>query len=272
MVPKDLWELLLSHKIHVICCGDQYQLSPIGESTDVLLKPHIVLNQIMRQAEESEIIRIATTIRNGEKLKLFDGKEVKVLQAKKMVNGMFSWADQIICAKNATRNFINSECRIMRWGSNDPTPQKEDKIICLHNNYDICNADEEPLVNGLIGTVSGLYIREDKHSKFFPKKCVIDFLPDSQKVFNALSIDYKQLTEGVPTINKDNWKLIPKFERNIESFDYGYCITTWKAQGSEYNKVLIIEENFPFDKEEHKKWLYTSITRAKEKAVIIRKD
>ena len=27
-------------------------------------------------------------------------------------------------------------------------------------------------------------------------------------------------------------------------------------------KVLVIEERFPFDKEEHKRWLYTACTRA----------
>ena len=28
-------------------------------------------------------------------------------------------------------------------------------------------------------------------------------------------------------------------------------ITIWKAQGSEWDKVVVLEENFPFDKEDH---------------------
>ena len=44
-----------------------------------------------------------------------------------------------------------------------------------------------------------------------------------------------------------------------------------KVNGSEWDKVLILEEDFPFDKEEHKRWLYTACTRAKEKLVIITK-
>jgi ATP-dependent exoDNAse (exonuclease V) beta subunit len=35
--------------------------------------------------------------------------------------------------------------------------------------------------------------------------------------------------------------------------------------------VLVIEEGFPFDKQEHIKWLYTAATRAAKKLVIIRK-
>ena len=36
-------------------------------------------------------------------------------------------------------------------------------------------------------------------------------------------------------------------------FTYGYAITGHKSQGSEWDKVLVIEERFPFDKEEHKR-------------------
>ena len=53
-------------------------------------------------------------------------------------------------------------------------------------------------------------------------------------------------------------------------FTYGYSITGHRAQGSEWDKVLVIEERFPFDKEEHKKWLYTCCTRGSEKVVIIK--
>lgn len=58
----------------------------------------------------------------------------------------------------------------------------------------------------------------------------------------------------------------PPFE-----FAYAYAITTHKAQGSEWDKVLVMEERFPFDEEEHKRWLYTACTRAREKLVVIRK-
>jgi ATP-dependent exoDNAse (exonuclease V) alpha subunit len=84
-------------------------------------------------------------------------------------------------------------------------------------------------------------------------------------------MDYKLFNEGEPTVNKDNWKKIPPPFKPLE-FDYGYCITCWKAQGSEYNKVLAFEESFPFKKEDHYKYLYTAATRAKEKLVLIRNN
>jgi ATP-dependent exoDNAse (exonuclease V) alpha subunit len=55
-----------------------------------------------------------------------------------------------------------------------------------------------------------------------------------------------------------------------KKFDYGYAITAHKSQGSEWLKVLVVEEKFPFDKLEHARWLYTAATRASEKLVIVR--
>jgi exodeoxyribonuclease-5 len=53
-----------------------------------------------------------------------------------------------------------------------------------------------------------------------------------------------------------------------KEFDYGYCITCHKAQGSEYDKVLVFEEYLKGS--DHARWLYTAATRAKEKLVIVR--
>ena len=53
-------------------------------------------------------------------------------------------------------------------------------------------------------------------------------------------------------------------------FAYGYAITCHKSQGSEFEKVLVLEESFPFEKKEHARWLYTACTRASEKLVLLR--
>jgi hypothetical protein len=41
------------------------------------------------------------------------------------------------------------------------------------------------------------------------------------------------------------------------AFDFGYCLTVHKSQGSEWNKVLLIDENH---KHERRRWLYTGVS------------
>lgn len=79
MLPKEIWDLLISHRVHVIALGDPGQLPPIGESNGVLDHPHIFLDEIMRQAQESEIIRLTMDIREGKPLQLFRGMKSKSL-------------------------------------------------------------------------------------------------------------------------------------------------------------------------------------------------
>jgi hypothetical protein len=66
-------------------------------------------------------------------------------------------------------------------------------------------------------------------------------------------------------------KLRPRIGDIIpREFDFGYAITCHKSQGSQWPKVLVIEESFPRDKIEHARWLYTACTRPEEKLVLVR--
>ena len=49
------------------------------------------------------------------------------------------------------------------------------------------------------------------------------------------------------------------------AFDFGYCLTVHKAQGSEWDKVVLIDENKQFDR---KRWLYTALTRAAKQIIV----
>lgn len=281
MLPKELWDLLLSHNIPVICLGDPFQLPPIGEDNGVLYNPHIFLDEIMRQAQESEIIRLTMDIREGKSLKPFKGKEVQIIDPKDIIGGMYGWADQILVAKNATRRNINSQMRKMLFNVDSEEPVEGDKVICLRNNWETISEVNDVLVNGTIGTISNLQINE--YHPFLHPQLIADFLPDDYTFedvekspfdlhFRDLNMDYKLLTTGEETVNAKNFKNFPKHFRPL-TFDYGYCITCWKAQGSEYDKVLVFEEDFPRrDSIDHLKYLYTAATRAKNRLVIVRNN
>lgn len=278
MLPKVMWDLLLSHGVYVIALGDPQQLPPVsaGQDNKVLDKPHIFLNEIMRQEENSEIIKLTLDIRNGEKLKPFDGKEVKIIDKEDYIAGMYDWADQIIVGKNATRRTINEIVRKRRWGKEEPLPVEGDKIICLKNDWDHMSGAGEFMVNGLLGTIHN--IRVVNKNPFLGKEILADFLPEYYTLeeakkspldlfFRNIHMDYKLFTTGEPSINEKNFGKIPA-AFHPKQFDYGYCITCHKSQGSEYDKVLVFEEFLQGT--DHTKWLYTAATRAKNKLVIVK--
>ena len=275
MLPNEIWQLLLSHNVHVIALGDPGQLPPIGTDNGVLEHPHIFLDEIMRQAQESEIIKLTMDIREGKPLQLMNGKEVKIVDKKDVVEGMYLWADQIIVGKNETRRYINDLMRQYLHGVTDVAPIEGDKVICLRNDWDHPNEAGDVMVNGTIGTIYGI---KKTDTYWLKPMMTANFIPDGvtetdidlnpcDPVFRDVNMDYKLLTTGEPTVNKNNFRRFPKEWRPRE-FDYGYCITCHKAQGSEYNKVLVFEEFLRGN--DHARWLYTAATRAKEKLVIVR--
>ena len=279
MLPKDLWELLLSHRIHIIACGDPFQLPPINKDADnhVLDKPHIFLDEIMRQAQESEIIRLTMDIREGKPIKYQQGQEVHVVPHSQMVDGMYTWADQIIVGTNNKRHEINN---YMRAAANrGPEPEEGDKVICLRNCWDRMDDNQEiALVNGTIGYLKEPF-RDEITIPLFGLPDSIDILEsslitDDGTSFTApINMDYNAITTGNKTLTSQQeyliYKSVFKGSSPIE-FNYGYAITCHRAQGSQWDKVMVVEERFPFDKEAHARWLYTACTRAAEKLVLVR--
>jgi exodeoxyribonuclease-5 len=283
MVPTDLLKRLAGYPVHIICLGDPGQLPPINKDDDnhLLDYPHVFLDEIMRQEEESEIIQLTMNIREGKPLNHFIGKEDQILDKEELTTGMLQWADQIICATNATRTALNNQMRGL-LGRGD-APEDGDKVICLRNYWETYSEDMSPLVNGTIGTLENSFNSYLRIPAYVTGGRIhqIDTIvanfksDDGVTIFNNLTMDKKMILEGEPSLNsKENFKL-SKNKDYINSiplnFTYGYAITCHKAQGSEWDNVLVIEEGFPFDKEEHKRWLYTAATRAAKKLVIIRK-
>lgn len=268
--PDILKDLMSLRDVYTIFLGDNAQIPPVKDSDNKLLNaPHAQLTEIMRQATDNEIIKFATDVRLGKGLPArYQGTDVRIYQNYELTPGMLLWADQIICSTNKTRKELNNRLReLKQFNSTDPQPG--DKIICLHNDWHETDDDQNPLVNGTIGYVTNI----SKHSGYrrnlgkWVDYYVTDMHTEDDTNF-SLRLDADSFLgdePGVP-IEKNS-----KGRAKLEYFTYGYAITTWKAQGSQWDKVLIIEEGFPFDKDLHQRVLYTAITRAAKKVVIIRR-
>ena len=266
MLPQEMWRLLLSHNVHVIALGDPGQLPPIDGVSSILDNPHVMLEEVVRQAQDNPIIRLSMDIRAGKWLEYGGPKECRVMSPESVSDKLLLGADQILCGKNITRHSLNEKLRHIKFGDEYvSSPINGDKVICLKNEWQTVGSNEEPLINGMIGTISNMCLKE---SKLYNPKMIADFTSDNNGFYNCLQMDYKIFTEKETTVNKDNWMKYPKNLRAYE-FDYAYAVTVHKFQGSEAKKVIVYDE-WLGDVEYHKKWLYTAATRSSKMLVIVK--
>ena len=282
MAPKSLMELLFKHQVYVICLGDPFQLPPIDKDEDnhLLDDPHIFLDEIMRQEEDSEIIQLTMKIRNQEPIDYFNGNEVKIIPYSDLNTGVLQWGDQILTATNAKRQTINNQMRALQGRTGEPVDG--DKIICLRNYWDDSSLNGDALINGTIGILQNSFQTWREIPRFVQSDIrkfdvlVGDLVvPETNDVYQMTEMDRQMIITGEKCCN---WrlsyklgKLRPKYGEIVpKEFTYAYAITTHKSQGSEWPKVVVLEEKFPFDKTEHARWLYTACTRSSEKLVLVR--
>ena len=283
MAPAQLMKLLFSYNAYIICCGDPFQLPPVSKDEDnhLLDHPHIFLDEIMRQAQDSEIIRLSMKIRNYQPIIPSDySKEVLIFNKDDLTDGMLTWADQILVATNKTRTSINTTMRTL--AGRGEKPENGDKVICLRNYWDERNSNGDALVNGTIGqimTPSELTVNFPHYIPgldHYSCPCISGFFVDELgNTYNkSFNIDKQLFNTGENFLTwKDEYNICKRKGGKYlipYEFTYGYAITTHRAQGSQWDKVLVVEEQFPHNREEHARWLYTAITRAASKLVLIR--
>lgn len=282
----------------------------MATSNKLLLHPNYTLTEIVRQSEGNQIIHISFLARTGEEIPCGKyGDSVIVINREDIpeeeYKNILLKADQIICGKNSTRLKINNYMRELK-GFTQKTPESGDKVICCQNNYNI-SLDKEgdfPLVNGTIGTVIRYKtVNDEEHlgklkfkAEFLDKETeeniIIDesiFTSDDhnfvydrhQHVYKMKDGQYKvslSLKKQENMTAEEHKKIIAAEikrrclstrEFQISDFDYAYAISVHKAQGSQFGKVVLFDESDCF-RAYKKQWLYTAITRASEKLIIIK--
>ena len=271
MISKDLWKDLLSYDIPIIAVGDSGQLTPVSKDEFSLMEnPDFSLETIHRQAQDSPIIQMSMEIRNTGTLetKIY-GKGVACLDYDHptcqgaIKNTQNDTESQILCGMNVTRVKLNKKIRRF-LGFHDEHPMTGEKLICLKNNK---NAD---IVNGQQGFIHSVQTLSDKSYSLNMKMdgSELSYMTCAPKeIFNKPKVDNIYQLEKDPVLSMD----AIKNKTDIDFFDYGYAISVHKSQGSEWGRVILIEEYNQYQSDEdRKKWLYTAVTRSRSKLLIIR--
>lgn len=247
MVSTELYADLKAHAIKLLFVGDPAQLEPVGDNPNLMRECDFTLTQIHRQARGNPILRLARHVRNGNKdmpLGEWRGEDDNglVVVTDTMYGIDLATYDIVICAKNMTRHGINVRRRMQL--DRDGEPVVGESTICLKNDKNV------GVFNGLMLNID----RIERKTTFQKMPAFIaDLSDDAGSRYHEVPIldeffgkDYKQMS--VPR----GMKAIP--------FDYGYCLTAHKSQGSEWDKVLVLDE--PLWNTDQDRWRYTAITRA----------
>lgn len=243
-ISRQLLADILAYDRDVILVGDNGQLEPVGDPDfDALADPDITLTQPHRFS--GEIAHFAHHIREGNPARDWlrrdhcTGDAVRFVEMDALDDLLANepHPDQLICAFNRSRVLANEFFR-QSYGYPSDAPVVGDRIMCLQNDAN------RGLYNGMQGVIAGICGDElvfQNDELMVP----VRFLPAQ---FN----------------NPDR----PQFARSRKAalpFDYSYAITAHKAQGSEWDRVLVLEQVCAGWS--HTRWSYTAATRAKKQLI-----
>jgi len=253
MVDEPLGRDLLSFGVKVLVLGDPFQLPPVyGCGYFTNREPDFQLTEIHRQAEDNPILWMAAQVRQGKSLNLGNYGESSVVKAVDLEDVIA--ADQILVGKNETRKDSNVKLRKLKLFKDKPyqtMPVTGDRLVCLRNDHEV------GLLNGAIyfvveaGTPTpdstiGLHLHpEDEGGK---------------PIF---------VTSHTHYFEKRGEKLPWYHKKDAQEFDYGGALTVHKAQGSQWDNVLLFDESYVFRENRHRH-LYTGLTRAAKRVKIVR--
>jgi exodeoxyribonuclease-5 len=235
MVSEAIASDLLDTGARVVACGDPGQLPPVN-GVQFFVDPDSTLREVHRQAWDSPIIRQAHRIRTAGTY-AGDGGGFRVIH--RATPDDLLAADVLLCWRNRTRIRLNARKREL-LGITGPLRSGE-PVMCLKNDHRI------GLFNGAI----------------------YDLAADVDGVMIALKTDLGVIAVEKSTIEGHD----PAFDERRNDDDYlpfapAYASTVHKAQGSEFENVLVIDEYDRADGQ-RQRWLYTAVTRAKSTCTVV---
>lgn len=225
---------ILDTGARVIACGDPGQLPPVsGEA--FFTRPDRTLTTIHRQALESPIIRQAHRVRAGLPYQP-DGFGFQVCQV--VPDEIMLMADTVLCWRNNTRHWLNGRIRFLQgldgWG-----PRAGETVMCLKN-------------NGEFGVFNGATYTLLRH-----------YVPGGKEI--TVEVDGEPVTIPFAVFENVDDRY-SQYDKRTMKFCFGYAVTVHKSQGSEWDKVLLIDE---YNRSEDRDaFIYTGITRAAKQIVV----
>ncbi len=249
MVDEDLGRDLLGFGTPVLVLGDPAQLPPVkGAGYFTEHPPDAMLTEVHRQAKDDPIIDLSIRVREGGTLERGQYGESRVISRREIDADAILKADQVLVGLNKSRRLYTTRIRQL-LGFRDPMPAVGETLVCLRNDK------TKGVLNGGIFTVKRLAGEE--------KGCLaMDVAPEEEERRSIRVEVPREFFEG----RED--ELSFALRRKSDEFDYGYVLTVHKAQGSQWDDVVLFDESWAF-REHRARWLYTGLTRAAKRLTVV---
>jgi exodeoxyribonuclease-5 len=254
MVTNKMMKDLKATGAKVLFVGDPGQLPPVGDPGYFTKnKPDAMLSQVMRQALDNPIVALSMSIRKGENISSnISNEHIQRRHKDGFDIAELGRYDQVLTGKNAIRRKINRIIRKQMGLGEAKMPQKGERLICLKNMHKFDNF----FVNGVQCTSTSDSDVDNQGN------WIIDLLYEGDAM-NAVpyyhfpfEVHYNYMAE------EDPWPA----RKNLVELDYSYAVTVHKSQGSEWPTVALVDDHLMEEQPGfRKRWLYTAVTRAKQK-------
>lgn len=319
---EDLFEFVYSGEgCRLILMGDEGQLPPVGSDYSPALQvdylknhfPEIELfrfrlEEVLRQAEDSEVLRNATLLRNTEwvdypKFDLRPGSDLVRLNGMELQDALDSAIHSdgveetiVITRSNKRANNYNLQIRgRILWYEEELCGG--DCLMVVKNNYYWMGEDSKMgfIANGEMLRIRRILGYEELYGFRFVRIMAnfVDYdtegdvelilhtetlltegpnLPRTRmkELFYAVEADYMHIK-----VKKERYEAIlkdPYF--NALQVKYAYAVTCHKSQGGQWKNVFIDQGFLNEDVlgPDYYRWLYTALTRTTDKAFLINFD
>ena len=250
MVDEELGRDLMSFGVPLLVLGDPAQLPPVqGAGFFTEAEPDAMLSEVHRQAQGDPIVRLSMQVRAGERLEAGTYGQTQVVRRADLDPERVMEADQILVGRNATRRAYNARMR-ERLGFDSALPLAGDRLVCLRNNK------KKGLFNG------GLWQVAESSP---PRRGLVKLriVPEEDPAATPMKVTIRAecFTGGIENFD---WAS----RKRYDEFDFGYVLTVHKAQGSQWDDVMLFDESFAFP-DARERWLYTGITRAARRLTLV---
>ena len=257
MVSEEIFNDLSYYGIPLVFAGDHCQLPPVKGTFNLMDEDNldVRLDEIHRQAAGNPILVLSSDVRHGRPVKKHFGEVTSKIGVEDMSDDMLMQADQVITGKNDTRHWLNAQVRRLK-GFVGEYPRAGEKLIFLKNNYRL------NIRNGQQVEVLENCRRLNDNDKTVLVLNYVDGDGNKNEInLSTAAFDNKGWKQG-----QDDGIVAP----DSAVAGYGYAITCHKSQGSEWDSVLLYDDGFAsWDEELRRKFLYTAVTRAKKKIIIV---